>query len=74
MTFINQNSGAVHVKEADMEFLFKYADILSLHVPETDLTRGRVDEAYLDRFEKEIYLINTSRGKVVNTTGTGAFP
>ncbi len=58
-----------HIKEVEMDFLFKYADILSLHVPETDLTTGMVDEAYLDRFENDIYLINTSRGKVVNTSG-----
>lgn len=58
-----------HVKEQEMDYLFKYADVLSLHVPETELTRGMVDEAYLDRFEKNIYLVNTSRGKVVNTAG-----
>jgi D-3-phosphoglycerate dehydrogenase len=56
-----------HVKEVEMDFLFKYADILSLHVPETDLTRGMVNELYLNRFEKDIYLINTSRGNVVKT-------
>lgn len=56
-----------HVKEVEMDYVFKYADILSLHVPETDLTRGMVDDDYLNRFEKDIYLINTSRGKVVST-------
>lgn len=56
-----------HVKEVEMEYIFKYTDILSLHVPETELTRGMVDDTYLNRFEKNIYLINTSRGKVVNT-------
>lgn len=56
-----------HVKEVEMDFIYKYADVLSLHVPETDLTRGMVDEEYLNRFEKNIYLINTSRGKVVKT-------
>ncbi len=60
--------GDAHVKEVEMEYIFKYADILSLHVPETDLTRAMVDEAYLNRFEKDIYVINTSRGKVVRTT------
>ena len=56
-----------HVQEVEMEYLFKYADILSLHVPETELTTGLVNESYLNNFEKDIYLINTSRGKVVNT-------
>ena len=60
---------AGHVKEAEMEVLFRNADILSLHVPETDLTRGMVDEQYLNHFAKNIYLINTSRGKVVQTAG-----
>ncbi|WP_027000055.1 2-hydroxyacid dehydrogenase [Eisenibacter elegans] len=53
------------VQEASMEQVFAEADILSLHVPLTAETYRMVDAAYLARFQKPIYLINTSRGEVV---------
>ncbi|MCB0430516.1 MAG: hydroxyacid dehydrogenase [Flavobacteriales bacterium] len=56
-----------HVHPATMERIFKDADVLSLHVPLTDETRNLVNAAYLARFEKNIFLINTSRGQVLNT-------
>ncbi len=55
------------VKEVSLETLFEQADILSLHVPLTDETRFMVDGDFLSRFSKNIWLINTSRGKVVKT-------
>jgi len=56
-----------YVTETDMERIFADADILSLHVPLTDETRYLVKEAYLNKFQKDIWLINTARGMVVNT-------
>ncbi len=55
------------VQEASMEQLFEECDILSLHVPLTGETRYLVNENYLDKFKKNIFLINTARGKVLNT-------
>ncbi len=43
------------------------ADILSLHVPLTEETNYLVDNKYLNKFNKDILLINTSRGRVVKT-------
>lgn len=56
------------VKEVQMEEVFAEADILSLHVPLTDDTRGMVNGSYLAAFKKPIYLINTARGQCVDTT------
>ncbi len=56
------------VEEADYETIFENTDILSLHVPLTDETEFLVDQAYLEKFRKNIFLINTSRGKVVKTS------
>lgn len=50
-----------------LEQLFDEADILSLHVPLTDETHYMVNSSFLRSFRKPIYLLNTSRGKVVNT-------
>lgn len=57
----------LYVKEVQMDEVFRQADILSLHVPLTDETRGLVNADYLARFSKPIYLINTSRGQCVDT-------
>ena len=53
--------------KSTMESIYKEVDILSLHVPLTEETTYLVNEEFIHRFEKEIYLINTSRGKCVNT-------
>ena len=55
------------VKEVSMAEIFEQADILSLHVPLTAETTYLVDKQFLSQFKKPIYLINTSRGKNVNT-------
>src|ERR1700722_3727593 len=56
-----------YVKEATLQELFEKADILSLHIPLTDETRYMVDGAFLGKFKKNIYVINTARGKVLKT-------
>lgn len=58
-----------YVTECDMGRIFKETDILSLHVPLTDETHYLVDEDYINRFGKNLWLINTARGPVVNTSG-----
>ena len=54
-----------YATECGLEELFKCCDVLSLHVPLTEETKFMVDYDFLSRFAKPIYLINTSRGKVV---------
>jgi D-3-phosphoglycerate dehydrogenase len=42
------------------------ADVISLHVPETRETTGMVDEAFLEGMKQGSFLINASRGQVVD--------
>jgi D-3-phosphoglycerate dehydrogenase / 2-oxoglutarate reductase len=56
------------VKESTLEELFEQTDVLSLHLPLTDETRFMVNGSFIEKFKKNIYLINTSRGKVLQTT------
>lgn len=56
------------VEEVAPETILDKTDILSLHVPLTQETEFMVNNDYLKKFRKNIYLINTSRGKVVKTT------
>ncbi len=53
--------------ESSLEELFQQSDIISLHVPLTSETRYMADSAFFSRFAKPVYLINTSRGKVLKT-------
>lgn len=59
--------GDEFVTESSPEEIFAKADVLSLHIPLTDETRGMVNDSFLNSFAKPIWFINTSRGKVVNT-------
>jgi D-3-phosphoglycerate dehydrogenase len=54
-------------QESSMETIHKEADIISLHVPLTYETTYLVDGNFINRFVKNFYLINTARGKCVNT-------
>jgi D-3-phosphoglycerate dehydrogenase len=56
------------VSEVSLETLFEQTDILSLHVPLTEETRFMVHREFLEKFKKPVWLINTSRGKVVKTS------
>jgi len=53
--------------QSSMKTIRKEADIVSLHIPLTNETTYLVDEDFITSFTKEIYLINTARGKCVNT-------
>ena len=54
-------------QKSSMETINKEADIISLHVPLKDETTYLVDDNFINRFVKNFYLINTARGKCVNT-------
>jgi len=53
--------------EATLERLFEETDVLSLHVPLTDETLFMVDDSFINQFKKNIFIINTARGKVIKT-------
>lgn len=54
-----------YVREAEMDEVFERADIFSVHIPLTSETRGMVNIDYLNRFRKNIYVLNTARGEVM---------
>lgn len=56
-----------YAREVSMEEIVRTCDVLSLHVPLTKETNGLVNDEYLFHFKKPIFLLNTSRGKVVKT-------
>jgi phosphoglycerate dehydrogenase-like enzyme len=55
------------VARVPLDELLERSDIVSLHVPATDETRKLIDAAALARMKPTAYLVNTSRGVVVDT-------
>ena len=58
-----KNFSGPFANEVSMEEIYNQADILSLHVPLTAETTFMVNDAFINRFKKNIYIINTARGK-----------
>jgi (S)-sulfolactate dehydrogenase len=56
----------------DLDELFSASDVVTLHVPLGEQTRGLVDAARLGRMKKDALLINTSRGGIVDETAVAA--
>src|SRR2546429_6012715 len=54
-----------YVERADLGALFEASDVVSLHTPLNDETRGMFDERVLRRMRPGSFLVNTARGAVV---------
>ena len=54
------------VEESSFKFLIKASDIVSLHVPLTNLTRNMIDGNVLRAMKNKAFLVNTSLGPIVN--------
>jgi len=54
-----------YAKESEMDEIFLKADVITLHVPLNDETKGLIDAKYLQKFAKPIWLLNICRGEVV---------
>ena len=60
-------------KDLDVEYvslpeMYARADVISLHCPLTPETKYIIDRGAIKRMKKNVYLINTSRGELIETT------
>lgn len=63
----SRQQGKGVVFEGSIEDLYSHADVLTLHVPLTEETRYFIQAKSIDRFKKSWWLLNLSRGEVVDT-------
>ena len=64
---IKHNLGDDFAQQVSLEVLQENAEILSLHIPESKETSGMINEKFINQMQNPFWLINTSRGKAVNT-------
>jgi D-3-phosphoglycerate dehydrogenase len=57
--------GNEFAQESSVEQIMAEADILSLHIPLTEISRYWIDEKFIEQFSKPFYLVNLSRGEIV---------
>jgi D-3-phosphoglycerate dehydrogenase len=64
---IKPNIGDINCKQVSLPELQEKADVLSLHTPQTELTKNMINVDFINAFKKPFWLINTARGKSVVT-------
>lgn len=56
------------VKEANLDHICRYADVISFHVPLADDTLHMANADFFNSLQQKPFIINTSRGSVVQTS------
>jgi phosphoglycerate dehydrogenase-like enzyme len=60
------------VDVVDLEALLEQSDVVSLHVPRSDTTRGMIGAKEIARMRRSAVLINTSRGGLIDESALAA--
>jgi len=56
------------IRRVDLDTVFGTSDIVSLHCPLTEETQGIINMANIKKMKRTAFLINTSRGPLINET------
>jgi D-3-phosphoglycerate dehydrogenase / 2-oxoglutarate reductase len=64
---ILKNVGDDNARQVSLEEFFDKTEVLSLHTPQTELTKKMINKKFINNFKKPFYLINTARGSAVVT-------
>ncbi|WP_417874271.1 2-hydroxyacid dehydrogenase [Xanthomarina gelatinilytica] len=64
---IKANVGDKNAKQVSLATFQEQVDVVSLHTPQTELTKKMVNSKFIHTFNKPFWLLNTARGKSVVT-------
>ena len=62
-----QSYGSDFVKECTLEAILDQADVISFHIPQNQETLFFANDVFFSKIVKPIFLLNLSRGKIVDT-------
>jgi D-3-phosphoglycerate dehydrogenase len=62
----NITNGKLYIPQTSLEQMFQECDVISLHVHVTEETKYMINKDLLGLTQKDLYIINTSRGEIVN--------
>ena len=62
----DERAKELRADRADLGAVLESADVLSLHVPLTDDTRGMINQESISRMKKSAFIVNVSRGEVID--------
>ena len=61
-----EKASSLGVRYVKLDELITNSDIISIHVPLNESTRGMVNKYFFEKMKPTAYIINTSRGAVIN--------
>ena len=64
---IKPKVGDENCTQVSLQELKNKSDVLSLHTPQTELTKNMINQEFINNFKKDFWLINTARGTSVVT-------
>ena len=64
---ILDNVGDKNALQVSMEELITKSEVISIHTPQTAITRGIIDYKFIEEMRKPFWLLNTARGSAVVT-------
>jgi len=64
---IKPDVGDKNCRQVSLHELHERADVLSLHTPQTELTKNMITIDFINKFKQNLWLINTARGSSVVT-------
>lgn len=65
-TYKDEALESANLKYAELDEIYRHADVISLHVPLFESTKSMINKESISKMKKSAMIINTSRGPLIN--------